>query len=49
MHGMPMNELERYYADVDMTVVSLQKSDSFAGTIPSKIFSRLRAEFPCFT
>lgn len=46
MHGMPMNELERYYADVDMTVVSLQKSDSFAGTIPSKIFQSFARGVP---
>lgn len=46
MHGMPMNELERYYADVDMTVVSLQKNDSFAGTIPSKIFQSFARGVP---
>lgn len=36
--GMSPDELEPYYAQVDMTVVSLQKSESFAGTVPSKLF-----------
>ena len=38
LHGMPKDELEQYYADVDMTVVSLRRSEAFAGTLPSKIF-----------
>ena len=46
MHGMPMAELEAYYAAVDMTVVSLQKSDSFSGTIPSKIFQSFARGVP---
>lgn len=46
MHGMPKDELERRYADVHMTVVSLQKSDGFAGTIPSKIFQSLARGVP---
>lgn len=37
-HGIPKDELEPHYAGVHMTVVSLQDSDSFSGTIPSKIF-----------
>lgn len=45
-HGMSKDELERYYADVDMTVVSLQKSESFKGTIPSKIFQSLARGVP---
>ena len=45
-HGMPMKELERHYAAVDMTVVSLQKSDSFSGTIPSKIFQSFARGVP---
>lgn len=38
MHGMPKDELEAHYASVDMTVVSLQKTGDFSGTVPSKIF-----------
>ena len=45
-HGMPMAELEKHYAAVDMTVVSLQKSDSFSGTIPSKIFQSFARGVP---
>lgn len=45
-HGIPMAELERYYSAVDMTVVSLQKSNSFAGTIPSKIFQSFARGVP---
>ena len=37
-HGVPMDELEPRYAQVHMTVVSLQRSESFSETIPSKIF-----------
>lgn len=46
LHGMPMAELEKYYAAVDVTVVSLQKSESFAGTIPSKIFQSFARGVP---
>lgn len=45
-HGIPMSELEARYARVDMTVVSLQKSDQFAGTIPSKIFQSFARGVP---
>lgn len=46
VHGMPKDELEQYYAAVDMTVISLQKSENFAGTIPSKIFQSLARGVP---
>lgn len=45
-HGMSMAELEPYYSAVDMTIVSLQKSDSFRGTIPSKIFQSFARGVP---
>lgn len=45
-HGIPMSELESHYADVDMTVVSLQKSEQFSGTIPSKIFQSFARGVP---
>ena len=45
-HGIPMSELEARYARVDMTVVSLQKNDQFAGTIPSKIFQSFARGVP---
>ena len=37
-HGVPKDELEPRYGQVHMTVVSLQRSESFSETIPSKIF-----------
>ena len=37
-HGVPKDELEPRYSQVHMTVVSLQRSESFSETIPSKIF-----------
>ena len=37
-HGVPKDELEPQYGNVHMTVVSLQRTDNFAETIPSKIF-----------
>ena len=46
MHGISQKELEKYYAGVDMTVVSLRKDDSFAGTIPSKIFQSFARGVP---
>ena len=46
MHGMPKDELEKYYAAVDMTVVSIRKSKDFAGTIPSKIFQSFARGVP---
>lgn len=45
-HGIPMSELEARYAGVDMTVVSLQKSEQFSGTIPSKIFQSFARGVP---
>lgn len=45
-HGIPMSELEARYAEVDMTVVSLQKSEQFSGTIPSKIFQSFARGVP---
>lgn len=38
IHGMPKDELEKYYSMLDMSVVSLRRVDAFRGTIPSKIF-----------
>lgn len=38
LHGMPKDELEKYYATLDLSVVSLRRSEAFSGTIPSKIF-----------
>lgn len=45
-HGVPMAELEPRYAGVHMTVVSLQKSAEFSGTIPSKIFQSFARGVP---
>lgn len=45
-HGIPMAELESHYAGVHMTVVSLQKSAEFSGTIPSKIFQSFARGVP---
>ena len=45
-HGVPKAELEPLYGRVHMTVVSLQRSDSFAETIPSKIFQSLARGTP---
>lgn len=45
-HGIPMVELESHYAGVHMTVVSLQKSAEFSGTIPSKIFQSFARGVP---
>ena len=36
--GMPANELESYYKDTQLSVITLRKSDSFKYTIPSKLF-----------
>lgn len=36
--GMPSSELEPYYNKTQLSVVTLQKSDNFKYTIPSKIF-----------
>ena len=41
-----MAELEPRYAGVHMTVVSLQKSAEFSGTIPSKIFQSFARGVP---
>jgi colanic acid biosynthesis glycosyl transferase WcaI len=38
LRGMSKDELEPFYAELDMSVVSLRKSNAFSGTIPSKIF-----------
>lgn len=45
-HGIPIAELEPHYAGVHMTVVSLQKSAEFSGTIPSKIFQSFARGVP---
>lgn len=45
-HGIPKDELEPHYGRVHMTVVSLQRSLSFAETIPSKIFQSLARGTP---
>lgn len=45
-HSVPKDKLEPSYAAVDMTVVSLKKSDSFASTIPSKIFQSFARGVP---
>ena len=46
MHGMPLAELEQHYAKTDLCVVSLQDSDSFSATIPSKIFQSFARGVP---
>ena len=45
-HAVSKDELEPLYASVDLTVVSLQKSGGFAGTIPSKIFQSFARGVP---
>lgn len=45
-HGMSKDELEAHYANVDMTVVSLQKSEDFSATVPSKIFQSFARGVP---
>lgn len=45
-HGIPKDELEPCYSQVHMTVVSLQRSESFSETIPSKIFQSLARGTP---
>ncbi|HJH43705.1 MAG TPA: glycosyltransferase family 4 protein [Rubneribacter badeniensis] len=44
--GVSQEELEPRYAAVHMTVASLQDSESFAGTIPSKIFQSFARGVP---
>lgn len=46
LHGMPPEQLERYYRECDLTFVSLQRSDSFRATIPSKIFQSFARGVP---
>ena len=46
MPGISAEELEGYYQDVDMTVVSLQHNPAFAATIPSKIFQSFARGIP---
>lgn len=46
MPGISAEELESYYQDVDMTVVSLQHNRAFAATIPSKIFQSFARGIP---
>ena len=46
LHGLPQNELEKYYGECDFTIVSLRNSDSFAATIPSKIFQSFARGVP---
>ena len=36
--GMPLSQLEPYYAKTQMSVITLRKSDNFKYTIPSKLF-----------
>ena len=36
--GMPAAELEPYYCDTQLSVITLRKSDNFKYTIPSKLF-----------
>jgi len=38
LHGMPSEELEPYYRNTQMSVITLRKSDDFKYTIPSKLF-----------
>lgn len=45
-HGMSKDELEPHYRQVHMTVVSLQRSESFSETIPSKVFQSLARGTP---
>lgn len=45
-HGVPKDELEPWYGRVHMTVVSLQRNESFSETIPSKIFQSLARGTP---
>lgn len=45
-HGMSKDELEPRYGRVHMTVVSLQRSESFSETIPSKVFQSLARGIP---
>ena len=45
-HGVSKDELEPRFSQVHMTVVSLQKSESFSETIPSKIFQSLARGTP---
>lgn len=46
LHGLPQDELEKYYGECDFTIVSLRNSDSFAATIPSKIFQSFARGVP---
>lgn len=45
-HGMSPEQLERYYRECDLTFVSLQRSDSFRATVPSKIFQSFARGVP---
>lgn len=36
--GMPATELEPYYSDTQLSVITLRKSENFKYTIPSKLF-----------
>ena len=45
-HGVPKDELEPRYGRVHMTVVSLQRSEGFSETIPSKIFQSFARGIP---
>lgn len=38
LSGMPARELEPYYNDTQLSVITLRKSDNFKYTIPSKLF-----------
>ena len=46
LHGLPQEELERFYANCDFTFVSLKRSDSFGATVPSKIFQSFARGVP---
>ena len=46
MNGMSMDELEKYYDETNMSVVTLKKSDDFKYTIPSKIFQCMGRGIP---
>ena len=46
LHGMSQDELEKYYAKCDFTIVSLKNSESFSTTIPSKIFQSFARGVP---
>ena len=46
MRGMPKQELEAYYRKTDLSIVSLQRSDSFKATLPSKVLQSFARGIP---